>query len=165
MTLKFKDFMQERRKTGVYVSAIFTPETVHNLTQWSVDNLIEKPLDPSKYHSTILYSRKTVPSAQDIVNSMSTEFEFSASNFSLFDGSTPELKCLVVELNAPELKQLHQKLKDAGGTHDFPEYNPHVTLSYNVPSNVDLSIFKLPDFKFKISFYNVEPLDLNWNET
>ncbi|WP_442047630.1 hypothetical protein [Novosphingobium sp. YAF33] len=36
----------------------------------------------------------------------------------------------------------HRSMVDAGGSHDFDEYHPHVTISFDVPANTDLTALK-----------------------
>jgi 2'-5' RNA ligase len=142
----------------------YSLETAEKIASWCVLNLIPVPLDPDKYHTTILYSRKPVPKAQEIIDSMD-KIDLSVIGFKLFGSEDDlEIRALVLELKAPQLINLHKKLISAGGTHDYDDYTPHLTVSYQVPKNLDLSTLKLPDFKVTICGFKTEPLDLNWRE-
>lgn len=161
---KFKDF-SERRKIGTYVSCDYTADTTSNISFWCVENLVPSPLAAHHYHTTVLYSRTAILTAQEILDKMDQEFELSVVGFKLFNSTDndPNFNALVLELAAPELVALHKKLIAAGGTHDYPDYTPHVTVSYSAPADTDLSILSLPKFKFKVNGFKTEPLDLNWN--
>lgn len=160
---KFKDFA-ERRTTGVYVSGSYTLETRNKLHEWCSENLTCKLLAPAKYHSTILYSRAHVETS-NILTKLTTSHKFKAKGFHLFDSDEiPGCAALVIELNAPELVKLHKELIAAGGTHDHPQYTPHISLSYEADKKMDLSSLKIPDFEFQIESVTTEPLNLNWNK-
>lgn len=73
-------------------------------------------------------------------------------------------RSLILLLHSPWLVMRHNELRRVhDATHDYPEYIPHVTLSYNI-GDFDIStlnINELPEdlaltFKFKSS------LDLEW---
>lgn len=40
-------------------------------------------------------------------------------------------KALVIELACPGACQLHKWMRSKGGSHDYPDYIPHLTLSYD----------------------------------
>lgn len=42
-----------------------------------------------------------------------------------------EQDCLVLTLDGDDLQRRHQELLNSGLTHTYPEYNPHITLSYS----------------------------------
>ena len=155
----------ERRKIGTYVSCDYTITSAVKLQNWCDVNHIPSPLASGHYHSTILYSRKAVFDAQQIVEMFDETVEMKIIGFKLFDSADHPEKCaLVLELEAPLLIALHERLIKAGGTHDYNDYTPHVTVSYDAPSNLDLSLLKLPDFVITINSFKAEPLDLNWKE-
>lgn len=156
----FKDFT-ERRKTGTYVSCSYSPITRSDLGAWCAESLIPQPLEPSKYHTTILYSRKEVLNAQELLSKLDS-IQMTAKSFKLFDTKTdPSMAALVIELDAPELIKLHKRFIAAGGTHDYPDYTPHVTVTYYADPKMDLSHLKLPDFKFTATSFKAEP-DIDW---
>ena len=160
---QFKQFVERRQ--GTYVSCDYDPQTTQNLAGWCAANLITDPLAPEKYHSTVLYSRKPVEKAQEIIDGLGKEIELEAVGFKLFDSKEdPTKAALVIELKAPELVALHKKLIAAGGTHDYDDYTPHVTVTYTADPTLDLSSLKLPDFKFVIKGFKTKPLDLNWKD-
>lgn len=160
---QFKQYV-ERRQHGTYVSCDYDLESAQNLGKWCVENLITDPLAADKYHSTVLYSRKPVE-AQEIIDKLNEELEFGCIGFKLFDSKEdPTKSALVIELDAPQLVALHKKLIAAGGTHDYDDYTPHVTVTYTAEPSLDLSSLKMPDFKVRIKGFKVEPLDLNWKD-
>lgn len=162
----------ERRKTGTYISCKYTKESVELLAGWCVENSIHEPLAKRHFHTTVLYSRADVPTAQSLLDIMGygsgraepKTIELSVIGFKLFHSiENPDCASLVLEFKAPELVDLHQVLIDNGGVHDY-DYTPHVTVSYKADKNTDLSKLILPTFKMVVNKFKVEPLDLDWKE-
>lgn len=158
------------RRNGTYGAVKYTEASCVVLEQlmkiWGIPN----PLSAEKFHTTLIYSRK--PIATSDYRSMDAEelkklgWVFTPKAFELFPSSpeTPEKKVLVMTLVAPELIKLHDELINAGAIHDFDDYIPHITLSYDVPAGFDVN-FRRPGLVYlqpeKIYF---EPLNLNWKE-
>jgi hypothetical protein len=74
----------------------------------------------------------------------------------------------VLKYDCKDLNKRHKELMDEHkATYDFPKYEPHVTLSYDIG---DLDIKQLPDIKELLPVINViheygEDLDLSWSQT
>lgn len=148
---KFSQFVE--RRAGTYVSCTYTDETNQNLATWCVENLIPDPLDPAKYHTTIIYSRAPIPKAFEILK-LKEDLEFKAKGFHLFDSKEDPLRAaLVIELDAPEIVAAHKRMIAGGGTHDYDDFTPHLTVSYLALKSTDLTILPLPTFKFKLKSY------------
>jgi hypothetical protein len=57
-------------------------------------------------------------------------------------------------------------MSDHKATYDFPKYEPHITLSYDIG---DMDIKKLPNMFDTVPFINItteysEDLDLSWSQ-
>jgi hypothetical protein len=95
-------------------------------------------------------------------------WKVAPKKFELFDstdslpGKVPS-KILVLVLEAPELAELHKELIGMGGTHDFPDYTPHVTLNYSFSSVYDVEALPVPSFELEVERVISEPLNLDWN--
>ncbi|AUR86057.1 RNA ligase/cyclic nucleotide phosphodiesterase [Vibrio phage 1.081.O._10N.286.52.C2] len=114
---------------------------------------LTNPLDSKQFHATILYSRKQL----DVP---ATDNTYQAKVNYVDCWKTQDGKYAVVaKLSCDALSERHDDLISAGGTHDYPDYSPHVTLSYDdkiTPLFVNLDIRLVDEY--------VEPLDLNWIE-
>lgn len=135
---------------GTYVAVNATPGTVFRLKEWAAKQPGLELKDD--LHVTILYSRRQVvtpglPSREIHV----AKFE----SFENFDGY------LVAKLNAPTILLRHNYYMDFGGTHDFPVFNPHVSLAMIG----DKQVQELEPIDFDLVFANeyVEPLDISRN--
>ena len=106
--------LKEIMATGTYVAVLPTDSTLALLRAWADEQRIE--LD-DHLHVTLLYSRKPVH-----VVPCTDEFVATGVSFDMFGDA------LVLKLNCPALDARHQELMDQGGTHDFPTFNPHITI-------------------------------------
>ncbi len=152
---------EERRDPGIYVSCVYDRESLHPLVQWMKEHNIPSPVIPGDIHTTILYSRTPVKGIPPIDFS---NWEIEAAGFDLFPVArgVESVKALVIKLASPALVDAHKKLISLGGSHDFPDYHPHLTISYNVDPGFDLSKLKLPKIKLKPKAVYIKPLDVNW---
>jgi 2'-5' RNA ligase len=150
---KNKDMSQH--PNGTYMSATLSKKSQTDLDKWVAKNNIPNPADPKQYHSTIIYSRKGIPEAKNykIPLPMSAKIK----EWKIFPTQSGD-KCLVAIMDSPEMERHHKYLRsEYGATHDYPDYHPHVTISYDygdlpVPAN-------LPDLKLEYDDTEFKPLD------
>lgn len=154
--------MNERRKTGTYVSASYTRKSEDALWTWCRGpEGVDRPVHITDFHSTILYSRNELNNFPKPIYG-----KVKPIGFHLFPSDKgEEYRSLVILLDAPNLCEYHNKLIQAGGTHDFPDYVPHISVTYYADKDIDLSWRKLPDFELEIYGIMMCPLDLNWNDS
>lgn len=70
---------------------------------------------------------------------------------------------IVLLFNSSPLAYRHESLKEAGAQSDFPEYQPHVTITYDRPEGLDLRAIE--PFRGKLEFGPeiFEEVDDNWS--
>lgn len=146
--MQFKDF-----STGLYVAAKFSELTLDALESLQRTLKVPNPVPREKFHSTICYSRVNIP-----YTTASGSFEVATSgHLEVWDhGESP---VLVLVLDSEYLRCRHMYARALGATHDFPDYTPHITLSYNVGPITHKGEVKIPvvlDREYK------EPLKLDW---
>jgi len=156
------------RRQGTYAAAKYDEVSCMILAQlmgiWKIPN----PINTKDLHTTIIYSRTPIPEVaqhnMDSTELKSRGWKFSPKSLELFSSSSEkdDKSLLVMLLGAPELINLHNELVKTGATHDFPEYIPHVTLSYDVPANYDWQSIILPPIYFIPNKIYFEPLDIDW---
>ena len=139
---------------GLYVAAKFSELTLDALENLQRSLKVPNPVPREKFHSTICYSRVNIPY---VVASGSLEVANSGhlEVWKTDDGST-----LVLVLDSDYLSCRHMYARAIGATHDFPDYTPHITLSYNVGPLTYKGEVQIPvvlDREYK------EPLKLNWS--
>lgn len=139
---------------GLYVAAKFSELTLDALENLQRSLKVPNPVPREKFHSTICYSRVNIPY---VVASGSFEV---ANNGHLEVWKTDDGSTLVLVLDSDYLSCRHMYARAIGATHDFPDYTPHITLSYNVGPLTYKGEVQIPvvlDREYK------EPLKLNWS--
>ena len=146
--MEFKDFTE-----GLYVAAKYSELTSDALEELQRSLRVPNPVPREKFHSTICYSRVVIPYK---VSSGSFEVASSGHLEVWNHGSSP---VLVLVLDSDYLRCRHLYARALGATHDFDDYTPHITLSYNVGPlsfSGDVQIPVVLDREYK------EPLKLDW---
>jgi 2'-5' RNA ligase len=120
---------------------------------------IENAVSARDLHVTLIYSRNDCNSIKHIPIQLPIKaVGLELAIFKNPDGSN----CLVVKLDSEDLQDLHWHCRNEHfALHDYPTYQPHVTLSYDfecgLPSNTFLEHFHSLYF----DQYVVEPLNLD----
>jgi len=154
--------MNSHVATFGYGCCKFNESTLVLLQDWLSKNedFIVYPIDVEDAHSTIIYSR--VNFKLPVFNSEDfSSWEFKPIEFDLLPSFRAGRMALVIILEAPKLVELHNAIVESGAQHNFDEFIPHITLSYSVDPDFDLSQLELPDFKFELDRINFEALILN----
>jgi len=124
---------------------------------------VENAISAKSLHTTVVYSKVSCDSIKNIP--VSLPLKAHGVGFELFpnaDGGTP---CLVLKIESEELRDLHEEcIREHGAKHAYPEFSPHITLSY------DYTVGYLPNESLVVYFddlhfdqYIVEPLNTNWS--
>lgn len=146
--------------SGTYICADLSKESSDELHSWVKNSKINNPTKPEDYHVTITYSRKGVPQASKYIKDISLPIDSKVIGWKIF----PTQKggnCLVGIMAGDEFKLHHDKIRKIyGATHDYDEYHPHVTISYDYG---DGSIpEELPKFDLRFDNINIEALDTDY---
>jgi hypothetical protein len=154
-----KDILQKEQ--GTYVAVNYDRNTKTQLRDWFKKVGLRDRVRIESIHTTLLYSRKPVLRAFDLAGPRTIVAK--PANFQLFDSENGHNDVLILGMLCHEFDQLHDDLINMGGTHDHPEYNPHVTLSFNPPDDHEwIEQLPVPDFPFVTTEIFVEPLNLDW---
>jgi len=138
---------------GTFVAVKFREDTVRVLHEYSLMNGIPNPLDPNEYHSTVVYSRNQIefPAPEIKLNTWHAYpigfdvFESRSDGASGYRKTGEITRCCVLKIESYFMTKRHQELRRYfNATHDFPEYHPHVTLSYDIG---DFDVTKLRDIE------------------
>lgn len=162
--MQFKDlypFLGEMRTrhalqhaNGTYVCLNLCEQSRDALHDWVDEYKIPNPADPKQYHSTVIYSRKGVPSVAGYRFKLPVKGKIV--RWDVFPNG--DKKCLVAVVESPDMIKYHEAIRERyGATHDFEEYTPHVTVSYDYGNRaVPLAV---PKFNLLYDSVKVEPLD------
>jgi hypothetical protein len=156
-------------KTGTYAAVRFSQKTIDKIKHFCKENGVKNVLRSSKLHTTLLYSRKHLPdyTGQGKIDPawIGTPTELDVWNTRSEDKDKPSTRCLVLKYKCKELEDRHTFLMDEhGATYDFPDYQPHISLSYDI-GDADIEDLRgaLKDFgDIEIVLEYSDDLDLDW---
>lgn len=131
---------------GTYAGVRFSEDTKNSIKQFIKDNEIKNPVDIYTLHATLLFSRKYLPNYKAF-GEINPPWLGEPGKLQIWDNKDKTKKVLVLSLKCKELtKRHHYLMKLHKAKYDYPQYNPHITISYDCG---DLDIEKL----FKIDNY------------
>lgn len=154
-------------KTGTYAGIRFDPLTIRDLM--IMQDLLNIPnrLDPEKFHSTLLYSRRPCPNYVPFgiypVSPTSDTNEFDLKVFKTAGGKN----ALVLAYTSAFLEARHKELmKEHNATWDHPTFIPHITLSYDIgDANIPLGKTQfISERKIVMIEEYGQDLDLSWSK-
>jgi phage-related protein (TIGR01555 family) len=133
------------------------------LIAWAKANGFTSTLAPDDMHVTVLYSKTPVDPMK-----MGEGWSGDDMGRVMVKPGGPRAierlgpSAVVLLFASWDIQGRHSSMVDAGGSHDFPEYQPHVTISYEVPEGVDLTAIKPYAGALEFGPELFEPLDLDW---
>jgi hypothetical protein len=140
-------------KNGTYADAGLSMESAQKLHKWCLDNGIPC-IDFNKLHVTLLFSRAPVPQIAQL-NQYKIHKPAKIIKWEQLGES------LALMIDSPVAHKIHNFCIKHGGTHDYDEYIPHITISYNwnkpLPTN-------LPTFPVVLDEIRVNELDTDWKD-
>lgn len=133
------------------------------LIAWAKDNGFTSNLADDDMNVTVLYSRSPVDPMK-MGESWSGDEQ---GRIRVKPGGPRAIErfgenAVVLLFASWELESRHRSMVEAGGSHDFDEYHPHVTISFDVPADVDLAAIKPYAGALEFGPELFEPLDLDW---
>lgn len=154
--MSFKDYLNEEK--GTYAGFKFDKESQDYIMDLIKELNVPNPVSRDDLHSTLLYSEKYLPDykAAKNINGVAV-----ADKLEIF--KTDEGNVLVLRLDSEFMRKRHNELMRVhDATYPYPEYKPHVTLSY------DVGDFKIPKVKLSkgiiIDKEYQEDLDKDWKD-
>jgi hypothetical protein len=159
---------------GTYAGVRYDADSVNRLKNFIVQHKIPNPIKPQNFHTTLLYSRKYLPNYKPC-GKLQTPFSVIPSEFVIWktnasggaENNSPQTNCLVLKCQSSDLVNRHNELMNIHqAIYDYPEYVPHITLSYDV-GDFDISTLSAPHTigtLYADEEYG-EELNLNWAKT
>lgn len=156
--MKLSDIVQP---IGLYVGLrVLDPTNVALYAHCQAHGIpVKKSEFERRLHTTLIYSRVAAKIKPD---PEITKHHASFVAYDIFTGRNNE-NVLVLRLNAPSVVARHLALMSKHKlTYDFPEFLPHITLSYNYPST---DVAGIPPFNLPIILGEeyTEDLDFSWS--
>lgn len=144
---------------GTYVSVKFSEDTLSAIDDFIGTNKIPNAVPRDKIHCTVVYSRVKIPYICCAIDELVSTKAYTKV-FKTQEGK----RALVLALeDADCLKMKHEYASILGATYDFPDYIPHVTVSYDIGS-LDFPEGKEVDIPFVVVEECCEDLNLNWKD-
>ena len=127
--LTFKQYILESTG-GNYVSLeVDDPEIELKLDSGTI-------VPSGKHHITLIYSEGTNVPEEKIKNAiewMTGSRTVKSKSVVVFDSQdNPSSGCIVLKIDSDHLQNIHEELKRIGLRHSYSDYQPHVTLAYDV---------------------------------
>lgn len=141
---------------GTYVSVIFSKATQLAIQNFLTRHGIAQPVIGDDLHTTIIYSRKLID--WSLASNINKSIELDNAHFEVWKNYGEETYCLVLAYQSEWLQNRFRLARELGATWDFPDYHPHVTLSYQVPENFDITQLEIPDFRLQLEKETLEIL-------
>ncbi|QHB48307.1 RNA ligase [Acinetobacter phage vB_AbaM_Kimel] len=141
---------------GTYAAINFADETLDLLQEIQKSLDLYKPVPRDKLHCTIAYSRVKIPYQPQLIG----EQIGVTDKLKVFDTKTGE-RALVILIDSDYLHERFKYAMALGATYDFPDYQPHVTLSYDIGQRELPKVGFIGNPIIAASEY-VQDLDLEW---
>ncbi|WP_313437255.1 anti-CBASS protein Acb1 family protein [Novosphingobium sp.] len=160
-------------ETGFFADAAPRPLYVQRkllngaaLIAWAKENGFKSTLSADDLHVTVLYS-KTAVDPMKMGESWAGDEQ---GRIRVKPGGPRAIErfgenAVVLLFTSWELESRHRSMVEAGGSHDFDEYHPHVTISFDVPADTDLTALKPYAGALEFGPELFEPLNLDWKRS
>ncbi len=148
--MKLKDL---KETDGVYVGLRPTGASIHLLHDWIMKQGIPNPVAAHATHVTVLFSRAPVQVEAD----RAREYHGHGIRFEKVRHHFDKTDALVLVLETPSIVARHRELVALGGSHDYDDFMPHVTLTTNV-EDFDWKELEIPGFGLTFANEYVRPL-------
>jgi phage-related protein (TIGR01555 family) len=110
------------------------------IVKWAKAQGIATTLPTSDMHVTVAFSRQPVDwmRAEEVYD-RDGQLLVSPSGVRMVERFGDAKDCVVLLFNSGALSRRHDALAEIGASWDWPEYQPHVTISYKVPQDLDVT--------------------------
>jgi hypothetical protein len=134
-----------------------------DLIAWAKAQGLESTLPAEDMHVTVLYSRQPV----DPMALGNPIFAESDGGLIVKAGGPRALErfgegATVLQFASWELSSRHADMIRAGASHDHPDYQPHITLTYEAPEGIDLDAIRPYAGELRFGPEIFAPLDPDW---
>lgn len=132
---------------------------------WAKSQGLSSTLTAGDMHVTVLYSRTPVDPIK-----MGESWGSEENGGLIVKAGGPRAierlgeDAVVLLFASWSLVSRHNDMVREGASHDYSEYQPHITISYEAPADLDLSTIKPFSGELRFGPEIFEPLDLDWKE-
>jgi 2'-5' RNA ligase len=151
--------------SGTYVAVKYNPWCILKLIELAEEFEVPDILDEEDFHTTLIYSTVYAENVEVLDN---IRYIGIPKGFEIWKSQSGK-NCLVLTINSQSMVDRHLELMDKYKfNYGFPDYKPHITLSYDVGDWSKLSELNEYILKNKIYYMVVtsheytEDLQLDW---
>lgn len=137
---------------GTIVMLSPTRESALKLARWCLLHNI-KCMRPEDLHVTVLYSRVPMPKLLSMHGNQ-IKLRAKIKGWRLLGTNA-----LTLELDSPTLSSFHKHLRSLGGSHDFEQYLPHISVVYGYEGEIPHMV---PEFELAFDGIDVGAIDPNY---
>lgn len=127
---------------------------------WAKDQGFVTTLQPGDLHVTVMYSKTSLIWPRKRSGGLIIKPDANRSVAPLGDGGA-----IVLKFESPILEGRWSQLKDKGFIPSWPTYQPHVTITWDAPDNLDISKIKPYTGKLIFGSERFEEIDNDWSGT
>jgi len=141
----FKEFIMEQ-VNGTFVGVKYSAKTEYDIISFMENNNIPNPIKKEELHTTLIFSRTKIENLS-IDEEIYPIVGYGVSP-NIWESGDKTTHVLVVKISAPRLVERHKDIMQSHpeATYDFPEYIPHVTLSYDIDPQFDINTLNMLKF-------------------
>jgi len=140
---------------GMYVGVRYDEESMAKISGLAHEYGVPNAVSMGTMHSTIVYSRSTFQFEKD---RRQVSYYGWATHLEIWRDGNKNI--LVLILDMPDLEVRHKHYLLNGATHDYENYVPHITLSYDIGDWQIPSSFE--EFRVRANLEYIEELKLDW---
>lgn len=158
--MKLSDLIEKKDDVGTYAGLRFSDSSNDAIINLVKLLKLPNPIKKDEIHMTLLYSRKYLPNYKPlgIIPEDVSGIPFEFHVFDTFD----KKRALVLKLDCTWAINRHNELMNTHkASYDYPEYIPHLTLSYDI-GDLEIPEFKNIPMELQIVREYSEDLNLEW---
>ena len=146
----YTQFLNEDVSDGFYAFRNLNAQSAKFLHEWMKEHRVPNPLPMDKLHVTVVYSENMVPG----YTPDPTLLQVSPASYKI----DMMEEALVIKFRSDALEEQWQRAMNMGARSRYPKFVPHISLSYNVPVNYDLTELKPPPTYLVFNEEQMKPL-------
>lgn len=153
--MKFKEFLNELKDVGTYISASFTEESNKQLSDYA-ESIGLKPMNSSEFHVTIVYS----PTSIDVKHGMhKLDGTAEVTGIKYLGDEDSEYRAIVLEIESKAILDRHNHyIEEHNYKHSYDSFIQHVSLQYKPEEGINLNEIELPKFKLQLESETITDL-------
>lgn len=129
------------------------------LIGWAKANGFPTTLGEGELHVTIAYSKQALEWPDTIDDTIIIPSSNKRALMPLGDKGA-----VVLRFDSPTLQGRHQELLDAGASYDFPSYRPHITITWEAPTDLDINSIHPFEGSLELGPEIARIIDENWKD-